>query len=84
MIPDRSQLVREFLTGPPEDLTRFFAWVATLKPEHDDRGAFIIETRNLLRRGGDPASAIPARGGLRYVSEAFEGLLSEWRAAGSP
>ena len=83
MSHDHSQLIGEFLTGPPEDVTAFFRWVATLQSGHDDRGWFILDTKRTLNLGGDPASEVRVRG-LRHVTGPFRELLTEWRAAGSP
>lgn len=82
-MPDRSRVIEELLSGPQEDIARFFNWVATLQPDHSDRGHFIMDTRTTLRLGGDPASDIQMRG-PSHVAGPLQKLLAEWRAAGSP
>jgi len=82
-MPDRSRVVEEFLSGPPEDISRFFVWVGTLEPDYSDRGYFIRDTKRTLAVGGDPASEVRVRG-LPHVTGPFQELLAEWRGAGSP
>lgn len=80
---DRARVVEEFLSGPQEDISRFFIWVATQEPGDDPRGDFITDTKAVLRAGGDPVSAVRVRG-LPHVVPPLGELLAEWRAAGSP
>ena len=80
---DRSRVVEEFLSGPQEGLSRFFVWVATLEPDHSDRGYFIRDTKRTLELGGDAASEVRIRG-LPHVTGPFQELLAKWRTAGSP
>ena len=82
-MPERSRVFEEFLSGPHEDISTFFGWVATLEPEPGDRGCFIRDTKRTLELGGDPASEIRVRA-LPHVTGPFQELLAEWRAAGSP
>lgn len=79
---DHSDLIAQFLIGPPDEVPRFFIWVAQQEPGDDPRGDFIKDTRAVLQAGGDPASAVQARG-LPHTVEPFGELLAEWRAAGS-
>ena len=82
-MPDRSRVVEEFLSGSQEDISRFFVWVATLEPDHSDRGYFIRDTKRTLELGGDAASEVRVRG-LPHITGPFQELLAESRAAGSP
>lgn len=75
---DYSRWIEEFLEEPPEELDRFFRWVATEEPSDDARGEFIRDTRRVLRAGGDPASEIRLRG-LPHVAGPLGRLVAEWR-----
>lgn len=75
---DRSRLIEKFLEEPPEELDRFFRWVATEEPADDPRGDIIRDTKDVLNAGGDPASEVRLHG-LPHVSGPLGELVSEWR-----
>lgn len=74
-----SRSIEKFLEEPPEELDRFFRWVAAEEPGDDARGDFIQDTRRALRAGGDPASEVRLRG-LPHAAGPLEELVAEWRA----
>ena len=62
----------------------FFEWVASQAAKgHNDRSHFIMDTRAVLSRGGDPASEIRVQS-VPHVAGPLRELLAEWRDAGSP